>query len=441
MPAATDSWSAVLRPSAPPTLAASGLSRDLLNALILRVLYGATELTGAELARRLGLSFTVIEPCLVYLKDQRQAEVLGGSMIGGPTLRYRLTEAGRSQAVASLDRTLYVGPAPVPLAQYRDYMARAKQAMSPRVSGEQVRAAFFDLVLGDRVLDQIGQAINAGHSMFLYGPPGNGKSLMAQTVRRLLHGTLAIPHAIEVKDQIIRFFDPSIHEPIDAQPEPIDDSTIRNDQRWVQCRRPMVTVGGELTLSSLGLAFNARSGVYTAPVQALANGGVLVIDDFGRQQSSPRDLLNWWMAPLESRVEYLSLASGEKFEMPFDPFIIFSTNIRPSDLVDEAFLRRIYYKIYVESPTADEFARIFARNCEHRGVRYQPALVEHLFATCYRPRNLELRACHPRDLINQALSLADYLGLERQLSTDLLSRACASYFLDEREAISGRRPL
>ena len=437
---ASSSEAAVTRsPETPATIEASGLTATLLTDLVLRVLHGSNELSGAELARRVGLTFPVIDPCLVYLRGQQQAEIIGGSMMGGPSLRYRLTTQGHTRAIASLDRTLYTGRAPVPIGQYREYMARIKRETFYRVTREQVRDAFSELVVSDDVLDEIGPAINTGHSMFLYGPPGNGKSIMAQTVRKLLRGTLAVPFAIEASGQIIRFFDPSIHDPI-ARSVTVEtgDESGRPDQRWVQCRRPMVTVGGELTIQSLGLAFNPRSGVYAAPVQALANGGVLIIDDFGRQQCAPQELLNWWMVPLESRVEYLSLASGEKFEMPFDPFIIFSTNIRPADLVDEAFLRRIRYKIYAKSPTSSDYARIFERHCRTRGIAYDQAMVDHLFSTFYRPRGLELRACHPRDLIEQALALADYRGEASELTTELLTRACATYFLDEKDAVSGR---
>ena len=200
---------------------------------------------------------------------------------------------------------------------------------------------------------------------------------MAEAVRTLLSGVIAIPHAIEAHGQIIRFFDPAVHEPV-ALPERGGHAGERYDRRWIVCRRPMVSVGGELTLEALGLAYNPRSGVYRAPIQALANGGVLLIDDFGRQQCAPRDLLNWWMVPLESRVEYLMLQSGEKIAMPFVVLVIFSTNLRPADLVDEAFLRRIQYKIYAQNPTVEGFIRIFERCCHDRGIAFERPLVESL---------------------------------------------------------------
>jgi len=301
---------------------------------------------------------------------------------------------------------------------------------------ERVREAFSHLVISQNVLDQLGPAINAGHSMFVYGPPGNGKTVISQAVARLMQGDIGIPHAIEVEGSIIRLFDPVNHEPIDTEEEEEVslDLGLRHDHRWIRCRRPMVTVGGELTLDSLELSYNPSVGFYRAPVQAAANGGVLVIDDFGRQHASPRDLLNRWIVPLESRVDYLTLQSGQKFEMPFMVMVIFATNIKPAELVDEAFLRRIHYKVFAESPTIAEFTKIFDNCCKERGLPFDQALVDHLLQSYYRPRKIALRGCQPRDLIDQALSLAEYRGDPRRVTPELLDAACASYFVDEREA-------
>jgi predicted ATPase with chaperone activity len=301
---------------------------------------------------------------------------------------------------------------------------------------DRVREAFSHLVISQQVLDQLGPAVNAGHSMFVYGPPGNGKTVISQAIRKLLEGEIAIPHAIEVEGAIIRVFDPVNHEPIEAgdpQEESLDLG-LRVDRRWVRCRRPMVMVGGELTLDALELSYNPSTGFYRAPVQAIANGGVLVIDDFGRQQVAPRDLLNRWIVPLESRVDFLTLQSGQKFEVPFMVLVIFATNIKPSDLVDEAFLRRIHYKVFAESPTVAEFMQIFENCCRDRGVTFDRTLVQNLLQDYYRPRKIPLRGCQPRDLIDQVLSLADYRGERRELTRELLEAACAGYFVDEREA-------
>jgi predicted ATPase with chaperone activity len=284
------------------------------------------------------------------------------------------------------------------------------------------------------VIDQLGPAINAGRSLFIYGPPGNGKTVMAHAIRKLLDGEIAIPHAIEVEGHIIRLFDPVNHEALPAD-DMLDtlDAGVGVDQRWVRCRRPLVSAGGELVLDQMQLAYSP-AGFYKAPLQAVANGGVFIIDDFGRQRCSPSELLNRWIVPLESRVDYLSLETGQVFELPFCALVVFATNLRPTDLVDEAFLRRIHAKVFAQGPTRDEFARIFQKCCDDRDVDYDVGHVEHLLENFYRPRRLPLRSCHPRDLIDHALALAEYQGRPRALTTELLDHACNVYFIDDRTA-------
>jgi predicted ATPase with chaperone activity len=423
-------------PLAPTTHEEAGLSLDLLIQLALKTLHFAGELTGGQLSNRLGVNFSVVEPALDFLKVQRQIEIAGGTMVGRASYRYRITDAGRTRAALFLETNQYVGVAPVPFEQYRRYMADFKQHAPRTATRDRVRDAFKHLVISQRVLDQLGPAVNAGHSMFVYGPPGNGKTVISQAVRKLLGGTIAIPHAIEVEGSIIRMFDPVNHEPVaplDDQREPSLDRGPQPDRRWIVCRRPMVMVGGELTLEALELNYNPTTGFYRAPVQTIANGGVLVIDDFGRQQCAPRDLLNRWIVPLESRVDFLTLQSGQKVELPFMVLVIFATNIKPADLVDEAFLRRIHYKVFAESPTVSEFTEIFENCCRERRIAFDRAIVEHLLQSYYRPRKIALRGCQPRDLIDQALSLAEYRGDPAQLTPELLEAACAAYFVDEQE--------
>ncbi|MCX6544256.1 MAG: ATP-binding protein [Acidobacteria bacterium] len=421
-------------PPAPGSLEESGLSLDLVLQLTLKTLYFAGDLTGTDLAKRLGVRFPVIEPALEFLKAQHQCEITGGAMLGAAAYRYRITDAGRKSAALYLESSHYVGFAPVPLAHYQRYMREYAQVAPGHATRERVRDAFSHLVISDRVLDQLGPAINAGHSMFVYGPPGNGKTVISQAIRNLLDGDIAIPHAIEVEGGIIRLFDPVQHEPLPVE-EAADsmDAGIGLDMRWVRCRRPLVMVGGELRLDALELTYDAVSGIYRAPVQTVANGGVLVIDDFGRQQCEPRQLLNRWIVPLESRVDYLTMKSGHKFELPFVMLMVFATNIKPAELVDEAFLRRIHYKVFAESPTVEDFVKIFHRCCDDRGIDFDRTVVEGLLADYYRPRQVPLRGCHPRDLVEQALSLAKYLGLPARLDRELLRRACESYFVDDRE--------
>jgi predicted ATPase with chaperone activity len=421
-------------PVAPRTLHEAGLGADLVTQLVIKTLHLAGELVGTELARRVGLPFVAIEPVLSAIKQQYQCEVSGGAL-GSPSYKYRITDAGRARAMLFMEHNHYVGQAPVPLAQYRRYMYRFQKSLSKHVHRDAVRRAFSHLVISDRVLDQLGPAINAGHSMFVYGPPGNGKTVISQAIHNLLEGELFIPHALEVEGSIIRFFDPVNHEEI---PEQSNDDAIDiggdYDRRWVRCRRPMVMVGGELSMDQLELSYSPTMGFYRAPVQAVANGGVLVIDDFGRQACSPRELLNRWIVPLESRVDFLTLQTGQKFDLPFMTLVVFATNIKPQDLVDEAFLRRIQYKIFAESPSKVEFLQIFENVCRDKDVEFRPDIIEDMLLKYYRPRQIQLRGCQPRDLVNQAISLSEYLAQPAELTPEVLEAACASYFVDDREA-------
>ena len=424
----------VVHPPAPVNLAEAGLTLDLVVQLVVKTLHFAGELTGSDIASRIGLNFPVVEPAIDELIRQHHCEIAGGTMVGRASYRYRITDGGRARAMLFLKDNQYVGVAPVPVAEYRRYMAQVKGTMTTKATRARIREAFSHLVISDHVVDQLGPAINARHSMFVYGPPGNGKTVISQAIRNVLDGEIAIPHAIEVEGSIIRIFDPVLHEPItqEARGDRLDGGA-RSDARWVRCRRPMVMVGGELRLESLDLFQNA--GFYRAPVQTVANGGVLVIDDFGRQQCTPRELLNRWIVPLESRMDFLSLTSGQKIELPFDVLVVFATNLQPSSLVDEAFLRRIQYKIFAQGPTRHEFETIFRNCCRDEGIVFDPAMVDHLAINWHEARNIPFRGCHPRDLIKHALALAEYLDRPRALTPELLDGACHGYFVHEESSV------
>jgi predicted ATPase with chaperone activity len=426
--------------AAPQTLEQTGLSFDLILQLILKTLHFSGEVTGDDLAKRLGLTHSAIQPVLEHLKQSHLVEISGGGLLGGPSFEYQITMAGRSRALLFLEQSHYVGVAPVPFSHYQEYMLRFGRTVPKSATRARVRDAFSHLVLSDRVLDQLGPAINGAHSLFVYGPPGNGKTVIAQAIRNLLDGIIAIPKALETDGQIVQVFDPVVHEPF-----PMPDATGMDrgegaDQRWVYCRRPLLTVGGELTLDQLELSFSPTARFYKAPVQLTANGGVLVIDDFGRQKCSPVDLLNRWITPLESRIDYLPLETGQKIPVPFVLLIVFATNLRPTDLVDEAFLRRIHYKVFAENPTRQDFKQIFERCCVDRSVAYDETIVDNLLAGYFDPRGILPRGCHPRDLIDQAISLAEYRGEPHQLTDELLQAACASYFVDDPSAIRAVGP-
>jgi hypothetical protein len=423
-----------MHPLAASTLEQTGLNADLVQQLLIKTLYFGGELSGTDLAKRLGLSFSVFESSLDFLKNQRWVEISGGSVFGSASYRYRITDAGRSRAALSLEQNQYVGVAPVPLAQYTKYMLAFKHAVPLRASRDDVRQAFSHMVVPDAIIDSVGPAVNAGHSMFVYGSAGNGKTMLAQAIRKLLVNDIAIPYALEVEGYIIKVFDPVNHEE-----QPLEDTEgalavgVQYDRRWARCKRPLVMVGGELTMDALELRYNPTSGFYRAPVQMIANGGILVIDDFGRQHCSPRDLLNRWIVPLESRIDFMTLQSGQIFEVPFMVLLVLATNLKPTELADEAFLRRIQYKIFAESPKVEDFIRIFENYCRAKQIPFERPVVEHMLQEYYRPNQVPLRGCQPRDLINQALSLAAYLEQPKVLTPALMDAACRSYFVQDRE--------
>ncbi len=431
---ATSPGTTSMHPHSPATLEQSGLNSDLVQQLLLKTLYFAGELTGTELTKRLGLSFSVFDTTLEFLKQQRLCEISGGGVFGAASYRYRLSDAGRARTLLVLEQNQYVGAAPVPLEQYQRYMLEFKQAVPLNASREHVRRAFSHLVVPDAIVDAIGPAVNSGHSMFVYGQPGNGKTMLAQGIRDLLVGQIAIPHAVEVGGNIVKVFDRVKHEEL-----PFEDETaglslgVECDRRWAPCRRPLVMVGGELKMEDLALRYNPVSRLYGAPVQMIANGGVLVIDDFGRQHCSPRDLLNRWIVPLESRIDFLTLQSGQSFEVPFMVLLVFATNLKPTELADEAFLRRIQYKIFAESPNVNDYVRIFENYCRTKEIPFERSVVDYMLEQYYRPNKIPLRGCQPRDLINQALALANYLGQPPRLTPELMEAACRSYFVQDRE--------
>jgi predicted ATPase with chaperone activity len=414
----------------PRSLQDAGIGSDQVEQLLVKTLYSG-EATGLEIADRICLPFTLLEALIERLRNERLMEVKGAGSSGASTYRYALTDSGRERARQYMEVSHYVGAAPVSLARYVAYMT-ALQAARGYMDKERLRNGFSHLIISDEVLEMVGPAVNAGKAVFLYGPPGNGKSVIAEGMGRSLGGDMHIPRAIDVDGHTVMMYDPIVHESLENPRESsIVVGPVAHDRRWVRIRRPVVMVGGELTLDMLDLRFNPTARFYEAPIQLKANGGVFLVDDFGRQRMRPQDLLNRWIVPLESRIDHLTLHSGKKFVVPFDTLVVFATNLPPESLADEAFLRRIPYKIAIEDPSLDEFTKIFELNCKRRNMRFHQVMVAYLQRRHYKPSGRPLRACHPRDLLDQVSALCRYRGVEPTITRELLDAACKSYFVGE----------
>ncbi len=427
--------SAAAAPQVPRTLAETGLAIDHIEQLILKTLYNG-ELSGTAIADSMRLPFSLLEPLIERARGERMLEVRGATGTGSAGYRYVLTDLGRDRTREYLNINGYIGPAPVPLVQYYETMRRL-QAARGFVERDRLRNAFGHLVISDSLLEQLGPAVNANKAIFLYGPPGNGKSVVADGMGKAMGGDMYVPHALDVDGSVITMFDPIAHEPLETEDGIFNlIAEAPRDRRWVRIRRPVVVVGGELTLSMLDLTFNQTSKFYEAPLQLKANGGVLLVDDFGRQRMRPEDLLNRWIVPLESRIDFLTLHTGKKFQVPFDVLVSFATNLDPAKLADEAFLRRIPYKIPINDPTADQFARIWELNCRRQKLAFDPDTLVYLHHHHYKPIARPLRACQPRDLIEQVVALCRYRGIEPVLTPENLDAACAAYFIDDPVAVT-----
>ena len=418
-------------PLVPESLDELGVPSSMVEQLILKFLYFRGELLGRELGGLLGLQFSLIDDLMETLKRQHYVGVKKSLGMGNMSAIFFLTEAGRNIAREFLENNQYVGPVPVPMQQYVDMVRRQKLAEN-WLTPATLHNAFRHLVVEADVLAQIGPAVNAGKSFLIYGQPGNGKTALAESLFRVETAPIYLPHALECQGNIIQLYDPIYHQKIDDHDAGMSALSIQlpYDGRWFKCRRPFIVTGGELTLEMLDLSYNQHSKVYDAPFQLKANNGIYLIDDFGRQRVSPTEILNRWIVPMERQIDYLSFHSGGKMTVPFEAFLIFSTNLRPENLGDEAFLRRIRYKMFLRSPKRQEYISIFERYAEARMIACPPGLVEAFVQEHYEDGKKRFRRVHPRDVISHAIDIIHFESLPYELTEEILDRAMRNCFVE-----------
>ncbi len=416
------------RPAAPGTVAATGLDMGVLADLALKTLYFASSIDANELAKRLALSGNPTTELLEFLGRERLSEVVGGSGRSASTARRSLTSKGINRAEAALAASGYIGPAPVPLRTYIDRV-RSQSIHNVELSRQMIEEGLSHLVLPQRTLDFIGQAVSSKRATLLYGASGNGKTSAAEGLGTALPGHILVPYAVEVMREIIQVYDPSTHDAVDAEVGNQSEGRTMPDRRWVVIRRPAVLVAGELAGHHLELMLDEVHKTYEAPIQMKANGGLLVIDDFGRQRLDASYLLNRWVTPLERHVDHLSLHSGARFEVPFDVIPIFVSNLPPTELADDAFLRRIRYKTEIPGPDSSDFTEILKRECQRNDVAYDEDAATYLINKYFGDGIREMRGCHPRDIVEAIADASRYQGRERALTTSTIDEAISHYFV------------
>lgn len=411
----------------PRTIHDTGLADNFLGDLLCKHLHDAGVLDLPRLVERLALAGTVVEEILVFLRKDGRVEVLGQG--GGQALRYGLTERGRSAARDALARSGYIGAAPYPVSAYRSLL-KVQTIHHGRITARDMGAAFSGVVLTAGMLDQLGVALNSGRAMMIYGPAGTGKTYISSRLIRLFAEAIWVPHAIAINEAVIEIYDPQTHQRLDQDGQ--ENKLLLNegiDRRLLCCKRPIVITGGELSMEQLDIRYDPFTRQYQAPLQLKASNGLFIIDDMGRQRMAPAELLNRWIVPMEEKRDFLNLGGGRHCELPFDLILVFSTNLNPLELADEAFLRRIGYKLHFDYLKPEEYGRIWRQECERLGIVYDPVLLRYVLQGLYETEGMPLVPCHPRDLLGMALDRQRYLDGSGPLSPSELEWAWHNYFV------------
>lgn len=417
----------------PVRLEDTGLRDTFLADLVSKHLLEGGVLTMSELTARLTLAGPIVDTIMNFLRKEARVEVRGPATGDAATsLRYALTERGRAAALDALLRSGYVGPAPVPLEMY-ERITRAQTVHDRSVTREAMAAAYSDVVVREEMLDQLGPALNSGRAIFIYGPPGTGKTYLTQRMARVFPQATLVPYAVAVNETVIEIFDPMLHRPMEtglANPNMWLETGF--DTRLVACQRPVIISGGELTADMLDVHYDAETRHFQAPLQLKANNGIFIIDDMGRQRVAPETVFNRWIVPMEEKKDYLSLGAGRHFSVPFDVVLVFSTNLHPTDLADEAFLRRIGYKIEFHYLRPAEYRRIWQQVCEQHGIACESDVLDYVIDELHYRNGTPLAPCHPRDLLNIAIDHAAYLGQPRTVTREHMDWAWKNYFVSLR---------
>ena len=416
-------------PEVPGNLQETGINEIFLTNLVCKFLLTYGVLTGKEISKKVCLPFPMVEEQLHDLKQRLIVTYQTTSGIND--FVYALTEKGREKALQAREASAYLGSAPVPYADYLQSVA-AQTIQNETPGPVELHEAFKELVLPEEFYTLLGPAINSGRGVFLYGPAGNGKTSIARRIPHCFSDTIYIPKTLLVEGQEVKFYDPQCHKAVDVEES---DKPADHDQRWLQIERPAVIVGGEMDMASMEIMYNPVTKVCEAPVQMKGNCGILVIDDFGRQRMSPEQLLNRWILPLEKRIDYLTLPNGIKFQVPFNALLIFCTNIDPEKLMDEAFLRRIPYKIYMGDPTEDDFVKILKNAAVQYDVQYDDNATEYMLNTYFRDKH-HMRSCYPRDILQQIVNISLYEQKKPRMAKDVIDLGVKLYFTATKSTVS-----